>query len=958
MTGLTRGDVIAVLNEVLEPWGISRDSDISLAELGLGSVDYIQVARGLSDLLDVDVPVGKLFMNPQPEQLEEVLAALVGIESSEVGEADDDAGKNESASPLIEDVAIVGMACQLPPDIRTPEQFWDALVTQRDCISVLEESRPWLVEQHLRDHDDTSALPRYAGIVEGMDEFDAAFFNISPLEAQSMDPQQRRLLEVTWHALEDAGERPSSLRATRTGVYVGAQIIDYRDISRITDGASDSYAGHLDSGNHAAMLANRLSRWYDLRGPSLVVNTACSSSGVALHLATQALLSHEVDVAIVAGVNYLGSAATLMCNNLAGMQSSQGRCATFDASADGYVRSEGVVVFVLRRTHEADGYRVRAIVQGTAVNEDGYTGSLRAPNPRAQAALVAEALAEARIGPEQVGMVECHGTGTPLGDPMEVEGLNLALGGVHPDADPALLTSAKTVVGHLESAAALVSVMKAVLSLEHSLVPGLGHFTTVNPDLDPAPGVLALAVENTPWPTGRSDVACISSFGFGGANAHMVVSKPHAQERVEQAWSDAVPLLFSAQSPEALVRLLELVREMLTGADRAGLEQIARGRLAAQPMAYRLTFSASDAEDACEIIDAVLAGDDSRVQRGKVTHDSQSSPQSGQGDTRGEQSTAATPTDTTLGRWVRGEASPWDDNRPGTPTTPLYPFAAERHGLVVQGTRAAHPSRRHALVFSNDSDLRDQAFLSVWEAGNPIVRNYKFAQRNYVPAAAWIEVARYCAAASVAGLAGAVLFEDLRWGEPLAIRKGETQWTRTLVGSRDDGKIDIDVILVSSGEVLFQTTVSAASSVPGCASSVIETTETGAQAWQRDLVAAGVIRAGGYECVVTAAKTTGAAQARIDANSEYHGRGRNVVCDVYTTTDALDIGWWADGESAPAPWPQSVDRLWIAGATPQQTHITACCRDQLVDIVVADAEGQVATRLEGVSYQSQAGKDA
>ncbi len=418
-----------------------------------------------------------------------------------------------------EPIAIIGMGCQFPGGATSPEAFFDLLEARLDAVSAVPESRFTLPEGAPR-------ATRWGAFLAEVDRFDAAFFGVSPREAESMDPQQRLLLEVAWEALERAGQVPSKLSATPVGVFVGMMNDDYRLLA--AELAPERRDAHTATGTHSSFAAGRLSYALGFTGPSLVVDTACSSSLVALHLACQSLRSGEVSLALAAGVNLiLGPFATDLGARL-GALSPEGRCRTFDARADGYVRGEGVGVVVLKRLSDAmaDGDPVVALIRGSAVNQDGRSAGLTSPNARAQRALLEKALADAGVSASQVGFVETHGTGTALGDPIEVEALSAVFGGERPRRAPCWLGALKTNVGHLEGAAGIAGVIKAVLCLERERIPPNLHLETPNPRIQLAQGVLAFATQGIDWPRDALPrLAGVSAFGLSGTNAHIILEE-------------------------------------------------------------------------------------------------------------------------------------------------------------------------------------------------------------------------------------------------------------------------------------------------------------------------------------------------------------------------------------------------------------------------------------------------
>lgn len=462
-------------------------------------------------------------------------------------------------------VAIVGIGCRFP-GADGPEAFWTLLKEGRDAISEVPASR-WDAEAY---YDPAPQRPgkmytRRGGFIARIEEFDAQFFGISPREATQMDPQQRMVLETAWEALEHAGIAPDGLAGTAAGVFIGISASDYSQRQFDVPENIDVYVG---TGSAHSIAANRLSYALDLRGPSLAVDTACSSSLVAVHLAVQALRRGECSLALAGGVNAILSPEVSVIFSQARMMSADGKCKTFDDAADGYVRGEGCGVVVLKRLAEAmaDGDRIIALVRGTAVNQDGRTNGLTAPNGLSQQAVVRAALADAALQPADIDYIEAHGTGTSLGDPIEMDALKGALLPGRDPAHPLRVGSAKTNIGHLESAAGVAGLIKSALSIKNKQIPPHINFKKLNRhiDLDGLP--LQIPAHSAPWPRGvRVRRAGISSFGFGGTNAHVILEEapqhlaPLPSERPSEL------LVLSAPSEAGLRALADRYAEALAG---------------------------------------------------------------------------------------------------------------------------------------------------------------------------------------------------------------------------------------------------------------------------------------------------------------------------------------------------------------------------------------------------------
>ena len=516
--------------------------------------------------------------------------------------------------------AIVGIGCRLPGGATSREAFWELMAEGRDAITEVPADRPeW------RDlYDPDPAAPgriyaRYGGFVEGIDQFDPRFFGISPREATRMDPQQRMLLEVVWHAFEDARIDLGALAGSGTGVFVGISTHDYADVQMYPQHRGDIDA-HSNTGGATSIAANRISYTFDLRGPSFTVDSACSSALTAVHLACRSLAAGDCDVAIAAGVQLLLRPELTMGFCRASMLSLDGRCKAFDASGNGYVRSEGAGAIVLKPLERAlaDGDPVHAVILGTAINQDGHTSGLTVPSEESQSAMLRSALRSAGVAPSAVQYVEAHGTGTAVGDPIEARAIGSVFAEGRAGDQPLLLGSVKTNIGHLEAAAGIAGLIKTALALRHRQIPASLHFSEWNPAIDAGALQLAMATQLQPWPETTSPVAAVSSFGFGGANASAVLGAPPAAGSAAepQVGPRAELLALSARSPEALRALaLQHVERLLddTGPLASTCAAAARGRAHGE---HRLAVVGDTRDAVASALESVVSGERGPVMAG------------------------------------------------------------------------------------------------------------------------------------------------------------------------------------------------------------------------------------------------------------------------------------------------------------------------------------------------------
>jgi len=510
-----------------------------------------------------------------------------------------------------EPIAIVGIGCRFPGDGDTPEAFWRFLESGTDGVTEVPKDR-WDADACFDADPDApgKSYTRWGGFVKDVAGFDAHFFGISPREAVSLDPQQRLLLEVAWESLEHAGIAPSSLAGSQTAVYMGITTHDYAN--QLSEAIGSRFGdAYTPSGTAHSVAAGRLSYFLGLHGPNVAIDTACSSSLVAIHWAVQSLRNGEASLALAGGVNLTLTADGSILTSRARMMSFDGRCKTFDDSADGYVRGEGCGVLVLKRLSDAqrDGDRVIALVRGSALNQDGRSSGLTAPNGTAQEAVIRAALANARVKPDEISYVEAHGTGTPLGDPIEVKALHQVYGQRAADT-PLMIGSVKTNIGHLEAAAGVAGVIKVAMALQHRTIPPHLHLKQRNHLIAWDEMPITVPTVPTPWPAAgdRPRRASVSSFGFSGTNAHVVLEQaPPAPIRAElpsppvrpgpvEGPARTAPGLFvlSAQTPAALEAA---ARRLADAAGSAPLDQIAATlALGRSPFVERLAVVADSAE--------------------------------------------------------------------------------------------------------------------------------------------------------------------------------------------------------------------------------------------------------------------------------------------------------------------------------------------------------------------------
>ncbi|MFJ9843656.1 amino acid adenylation domain-containing protein [Kitasatospora sp. NPDC101155] len=670
--------------------------------------------------------------------------------------------------PHGEDVAIIGMAGRLPGSADLAE-FWAHLLAGHDLVGGAPADR-----RGLRDR--TGPGPLLGGFLTDVDRFDAAFFGISPREAELMDPQQRLLLEVVWSAVEDAGYRPSDLAGKRVGVFIGVANSDYLEAQR-AEGCPPQ--GHTGTGAALTMIPNRVSYLLDLRGPSVAVDTACSGSLTAVQQACAALRDGTCDLAIAGGVNLILTPSVYEVLAESRMLSPEGRCRTFDSRADGYVRGEGVGAVLLKPGGRArqDGDAVHAVIKAAVAGHGGRTTSLTAPSPDAQADLLVDAYRAAGVPTETVGYIEAHGTGTALGDPVETAGLSTAFRRLRAErgAQPGpacAIGSVKSNIGHLEAAAGIAGLFKAVLAVRHGVIPASLHIEEPNPYLELDGGPFELADTARPWPrlrdAGGGELprrAGVSSFGFGGANAHVVLEESYMPDAGDEDSGEQLFVL-SARTPEALRGAAERLADHLADHPVPAGDLAYTLLLGREPMAYRLAVVADGAAALRAELTAHLDGRPSRVRTGQA------------GRTVPGAAAATGDPDRLADAWVAGAEVDWTALHRGARRRrvhlPAYRFGGSRHWFPTGTAPRQAPAPLHPTLLDTDlSTGTERVYVKTLTGDEFFLRDHVAGGEMLLAGVAYLEMARLAGELAEGGPVRGV--DGLVWATPVRLPAGTSR---------------------------------------------------------------------------------------------------------------------------------------------------------------------------------------
>nr|AEC04356.1 polyketide synthase [Chitinophaga sancti] len=939
-------------------------------ELGLNSLQYVNIAQRIATAFNRPFAPPMLFKYRNVAQLANYLypqgMGNVAVTTHTAAEPEQTAKHQYNQK----DIAIIGMHCQLPGGVNCPADLWQLLLEGRDAI------RPEGAGQRLASANSWTAadFPQFGGYLEDVAGFDHTFFHISPLEAESMDPQQRKALELSWHVLEHGGYDPYALAGAPVGIYLGVHSNDYAELAATKTDVMSTYGAFLDSGLHPTMIANRVSRWFDFHGPSEVVNTACSSSLVAVHHAVNAIRKGNCNLAIAGGINILLTPRISRASHQAGMLSPDGRCKTFDEKADGFVRAEGLGAVLLKPLYQAelDGDTIYGVIRGTAVNHDGKSNSLRAPNLVAQKQVISAALADAAIPAASISYIETHGTGTALGDPIEVQALREAFEEDHAKGEAFCgLGTVKTNIGHCESAAGIAGLIKLILSMQHQQLPGILHFKRLNPFLDIAGSPFYIADATQQWQRQKDEKgnelplrAGVSSFGFGGVNAHVILEEYTAAKRGTAAGSNGLQLIpLSARHKKQVQLQAASLLEQLTHSDEADLASVAytlqTGRAA---MESRIVFIVSDMDSLIKGLQTFLQGEPSSLfLEGQQSVSAMLSADDEDVLALLQQWFRKGKPEKIAAYWINGGHVAWkalyEGQTPVRTALPLYPFRRDQHWLRTGETQQLMTTQLHPLLHENISDFYGQRFRSSFTGREYYFSEHVIHQHKTLPAAAFIELIREGLQRS-AHQTGAVVIEDICWLRPLYATDGMDVITR-IEAAHDDFSFEVysevhdNVVVYCQGRAHFATIADAVIDLAEVRQNCNHTTispDTYYDAFRN----AGIVYGPAFSRIAAAYTGKGQVLASLaalssgPASENVYGVSPVMLDAALQTVTALDFQHFLP-EGAPAAIPFAISTVTLNRLSDELSFAWARYNDAgTIDIDVCDESGHVGISVRGL----------
>ncbi|OEK09351.1 hypothetical protein A8C32_11565 [Flavivirga aquatica] len=799
-----------VFSNVLDIESTKIENKISFGELGFDSIKYIKVSRKIEEEFNIKFEPVMFFKHRTIDKLAQYLSTQIERPDVSNIQQPEEEKTYHKVNTKQEDtnIAVIGISCNFPGEATNPELFWENIVNKKDCISAISQSRPQVIEDYQSLYDESVDFePKWGGFIKDVDQFDAGFFGISPLEAESMDPQQRKILQLTWNVIEDGGYDPATLGDKDIGLFVGVHSNDYAELISKRPDLIDIYGAYIDSGLHMSMIPHRVSRWFNFHGPSEVINTACSSSLVAIHHAIESINKGECSMAIAGGINLILSSRIYIASHKAGMLSKDGHCKTFDDSADGFVRSEGYGAVLLKPYKEAlkDNDTIYGVIKGATINHDGQSNSLRAPNLNAQKQLIKSAYKGASIPADTISYIEAHGTGTSLGDPIEFQALKEAFEEMGANASTPFcgLGAVKSVIGHSESAAGIAGFIKVLLSIRAKTLPGILHFDKLNKYISLEKTPFYIIDKTQEWEQLKNENeqeiprrAGISSFGFGGGNAHVIVEEHIPVNEEESVKFEKVIIPFSAKNRE---RLLVSVQKFIgylevTSDKRLNLLNLSYTlQVGRNDMEERVVFLVKSIQELKEKVNLFIEGNNDIEDYWYGNNSKDKGIESQLGSDEDSQELigkwfAKNKFNQIAQHWAQGANIKWHllykKNKPYRINLPTYPFAETRYWIPDSGLKTDFSFNRetigaiHPLLQQNTSDFSEQRFSTTFTGKEFFLSDHIVNGQRVLPGVIYLEMARASLENSYGILEHAnngFKISNITWNHPVVVDKEPVQ---------------------------------------------------------------------------------------------------------------------------------------------------------------------------------------
>ena len=800
--------IIDFLSSMLGMESITESTDLRL--LGIESLIFMELSEHLNKNFQIQSNPSRFYGLSTVKDIVNYLLQENGQAIKEEITPSAPEAEKDTNLPDPDAIAIIGSSFRMP-GASNKEELWEMLTTGRSAIGERPKER-WNWPEWVRPNSTGKGIDR-GGYLTDIDKFDASFFRISPREAELMDPQQRLLLELTWELLEGAGYKASTVKGSKTGVYIGASNSDYELLLREQKGQ----ATLTGTGTSPAIMANRISYFYDFNGPSLQIDTACSSSLVAIHEAANAIRSGDCTQAITGAIHLMCHPSRSLAYHQSNMLSVDGKCQTFDEKANGYVRAEGAVLLLLKPLAKAiaDGDNIQGIIKGTAVNHGGQSGGLTVPNPDKQRQLVEDAYKRAKTDITTVSYVEVHGTGTSLGDPIEVAGLTAAFKNLRTQstgqsgeaATPAStgfftpwcgIGSIKTNVGHLEAASGMAGIIKVLLSMEYQQLPATINFSKLNTKIELEGSPFYIQSESRPWRTALPNEplrAGVSSFGIGGANGHVVLESFNQEKRIaRKAAQNAGPYLFvlSARNTERLKAYARAIVDYIdkkADIDPSGLCYTLQ--MAREEMEERLAVVYPDLKELKEALSEYINESPSQhLHTGNIKKGATSAEALHQEREKIREWLNTGQLQDIAKYWCYGATFDWallhPDHTPDRIDLPTYPFARQRYWIPEEERPAALNSddRLHPLLHRNESDLNEQKYTSVYTGREAFLADHQVREEKVLPGVAYLELAREAGENSTHQKVTRI--KDVTWLSPIRVNGTPEKVNISLYPSGED----------------------------------------------------------------------------------------------------------------------------------------------------------------------------